>query len=203
MPAIKTAPTVNCQKYFFTIAFARSWNRHSKKPTIAKRPVLKIADTPKNSSAEKPIKPAHIAISLYGIGVTAVIKMIKIPCLINILCANSNFSMVAKFSISHTPTVSNSQSPIIYAIAPPTTEPKAAAVTVGIARFLFAIIGGVIKTSGGTNKNTDSHTVIKNTNHEYMRVSDFFNINSLNFIQTLLTLYMYDIIPDEQKASFN
>ena len=39
------APMVNGQKNLFTIAFACSWNRHSKYPTIANRPVLKIADT--------------------------------------------------------------------------------------------------------------------------------------------------------------
>lgn len=163
-PANNIAPIVICQKYFFTIVFACSWNRHNKYPTIAKRPVLNIADVPKNSTAGNPIKPAHNAINLYGIGVTAVNTMMNTPCFKNICCAISNFSTDAKFSISHIPTVSNNHNPIIYAIAPPTIEPIDADKTVGMVRFLFAIIGGVMKTSGGINKNMDSQTVIKNTN---------------------------------------
>lgn len=65
---------------------------------------------------------------------------------------------------------------------PPTIDPSAAAMVIGTARFLFAIIGGVIKTSGGINKNIDSQMVSKNTTHEYVRDSDFCNINSENFI---------------------
>ena len=162
-PAIKIAAAVNGQKNFLTNAFARSWNRHSKYPTIANRPVRKIADNPKNSTAGNPINPAVIAISLYGTGVTAVKKIMNTPCLINRLCANSNFSMDAKFSIIHTPTESNSHIPIQYAIIPPTIDPNDAAITLGTIRFLFAMMGGVINTSGGMNRNIDSHTVIKNT----------------------------------------
>ena len=180
--AIKIAPIVNGQKNFLTIIFARSWNRHSKYPTIAKRPVRNTADNPKNSRAGKPMNPAHIAISLYGTGVTAVKKIMNTPCLINKLCANSNFSMLAKFSIIHTPTESNSHIPIAYAIAPPTIEPNVAANTVGTARFLFAIIGGVMKTSGGINRKTDSNTVIMKTIHVYDLLSARDNKNSEIFI---------------------
>ena len=122
---------------------------------------------------------------LLGTGVTAVIKIISTPYLTNICCANWNCSIVAKFSINHTPTESNSHSPIIYAIAPPTIDPIDAATTVGTARRRFATIGGVIKTSGGTNKKIDSATVITNTKNEYMRVSALANINSPNFIINL------------------
>ena len=160
-----TAAAVRGQKNFFTIAFARSWNRHSRYPTIANRPVRNMADNPKNKTAGNPIKPAHIAINLYGTGVTAVKKIINTPCLINKLCAISNFSMLAKFSINQIPTESNNHNPMQYAIMPPTIDPNVAAKTTGTARRLFAIIGGVIKTSGGINKNIDSQTVIKNTNH--------------------------------------
>ncbi len=118
--------------------FARSWNRQSKYPIIAKRPVLNIADNPRNKTAGKPIKPAHIAINLYGTGVTAVINIMNTPCVINICCANSNFSIVAKLFINHIPTESNNHNPIQYAIIPPTKDPSAAAITTGIARFLFA-----------------------------------------------------------------
>ena len=165
MAAISIAPIVSGQKNRFTIAFARSWNRHNKYATIAKRPVRNTADSPKNNNAGKPINPAQIAINLYGTGVTAVKKIINTPCLINRLCANSNFSMLAKFSIIHMPTESNSHMPIAYAIAPPTIEPNVAAKKTGTARFLFAIIGGVIKTSGGINRNIDSNTVIMKTIH--------------------------------------
>jgi len=72
--------------------------------------------------------------------------------------------------------------PIIYAIAPPTIDPNDAAIVIGTARFLSAIIGGVIKTSGGTNKNIDSHMVSMKTIHEYAGDSDFFNIYSANFM---------------------
>ena len=69
-------------------------------------------------------------------------------------------------SINHTPTESYSHNPIIYAIAPPTIDPSAAAIVMGRARRLFAIIGGVMNTSGGINKNMDSHIVKKKTSHE-------------------------------------
>ena len=167
MPAINIAPIVSGQKNLLTIVFARSWNRHSKYPTIAKRPVRNTADNPKNNNAGNPINPAHIAINLYGTGVTAVKKMINTPCLINKFWANSNFSILAKCSNTHTPTESNTHKPIAYAIAPPIIEPNVAANTVGIARRLFAIIGGVIKTSGGINRNIDSKTVIMKTIHVY------------------------------------
>ena len=159
------APIVKGQKNLFTIAFARSWNRHNRYPTIANRPVRNIADSPKNKTAGKPIKPAHIAINLYGTGVTAVRNIIKTPCLINKFCAIWNFSILAKCSINHTPTESNTHNPIQYAIMPPTNDPNVAAKTTGRARFLLAMMGGVIKTSGGINKNTDSQTVSKNTIH--------------------------------------
>lgn len=180
------ANAVRGQKNFLTIAFARPWNRQSKYPTIANRPVRNTADSPKNSTAGNPINPAHIAINLYGIGVTAVKKIINTPCLINKLCAISNFSMLAKFSISHTPTESNSHNPMQYAIMPPTIDPNVAAITTGTARFLFAIMGGVIKTSGGINKNIDSQTVIKNTIHVYVLVSARDNRYSDNFIKFFL-----------------
>ncbi len=73
------ATTVNGQKYFFTNAFACSWKRHSKNPTNAKRAVRNIADIPKKTRAGNPINPAQMAINLYGMGVTAVKKMIKMP----------------------------------------------------------------------------------------------------------------------------
>lgn len=180
--AIIIAPNVNGQKYFFTIVFACSWNRHSKYPTIAKRPVRNTADRPRNKNAGNPIKPAQIAINLYGIGVTAVKNIINMPCLINRLCANSNFSMLAKCSIIHTPTESKTNNPIQYAIIPPTIDPNVAAKTTGTARFLFAIIGGVIKTSGGINKKIDSHTVRKNTSHVYVLLSARANRYSDNFM---------------------
>ena len=177
------APIVNGQKYLFTIAFARSWKKYSNVANIAKRPVRNIADTAKNINIGYPIKPNHIASNLYGIGVTAVSTIISMPYLLNIgfiaVSINSGFENV---SINHTPTESYSHIPIIYAIAPPTIDPRLAAIVMGNARFLFAIIGGVIKTSGGINKNIDSHIVNKNTIHEYARDSDFFKINSENFI---------------------
>ena len=92
---------------------------------------------------------------------------------------NSGFE---KVSINHLPTDSYSQNPIMYANAPPTIEPSDAAIVMGKARFLFAIIGGVIKTSGGINKNIDSQMVRKNTIHEYQRDSDFFSMYSENFM---------------------
>ena len=171
MPAMMIAPMVRGQKNFFTIAFARSWNRQSRYPTIANRPVRKIADSPRNKIAGNPINPAQIAISLYGTGVTAVKNIINTPWRINRLCASSNFSILAKLLISHTPTESNSQSPMQYAIIPPTIDPSDAAKTTGTARFLFAIMGGVIKTSGGINKNIDSHTVRMKTAHVYALLS--------------------------------
>lgn len=84
--------------------------------------------------------------------------------------------------ISHRPTESHNQAPIIYAIAPPTIDPNDAAIVIGTARFLFAIIGGVINTSGGINRNIDSHIVRINTIHEYVRDSDLLSIYSANFM---------------------
>lgn len=126
------------------------------------------ADTPKNTNAGKPKKPAHIPISLYGIGVTAVRTIINIPCRKNIARANSKRSADAKFSISHSPTESNKNIPIRYANMPPTNEPTAAATVIGNARRRSAIMAGVIKTSGGMKRNVDSQIVIKNTTHVYM-----------------------------------
>ncbi len=181
--AATIAPIVNGQKYLFTIAFARSWKKYNNVAIIAKRPVRNIADTVKNSNIGYPIKPNHIANNLYGIGVTAVNTIINIPYFVNIgliaVSINSGFENV---SINHIPTESYSHNPIMYAIAPPTIDPNDAAIVIGNARRLFAIIGGVMNTSGGINKNIDSHIVNKNTTHEYPRDSDFFNINSENFI---------------------
>lgn len=84
--------------------------------------------------------------------------------------------------INHKPTESHNHAPIMYAIAPPTMEPNAAAIVIGTARFLFAIIGGVINTSGGINKNIDSQTVKINTIQEYARLSDLLSMYSANFI---------------------
>lgn len=165
--AAAIAPIVIGQKYFFTIAFARSWKKYSSVEIIANRPVRNIADTARNSNIGYPMNPSHIASNLYGIGVTAVRTIINIPYLLNIgliaVSINSGFENV---SINHTPTESYNHRPIIYAIAPPTIDPRDAAIVIGSARFLFAIIGGVMNTSGGTNKNIDSHMVRKNTNHE-------------------------------------
>ncbi len=47
--AATIAPMVKGQKYFFTIAFARSWKKYSSAAIIAKRPVRNIADTAKNN----------------------------------------------------------------------------------------------------------------------------------------------------------
>ena len=175
--AAAIAPIVNGQKYFFTMVFARSWKWYSNIPIIAKRPVLNIADTPKNNSIGYPIKPNHIASNLYGIGVTAVSTIINMPYLVNIgfiaVSINSGFENV---SINHMPTESYSHIPIIYAIAPPTSEPNAAATVIGRARFFDATIAGVMNTSGGTNKNMDSHIVKKNTIHEYDGLADFFSM---------------------------
>ena len=177
------APIVNGQKYFLTIVLARSWKKYSSVAIMAKRPVRIIADTPKNKRIGYPIKPNQIASNLYGIGVTAVSTIINMPYFENIglivLSIRAGFENV---SISHIPTESYSHIPIIYANAPPTIEPKLAAMVIGNARRLFAIIGGVIKTSGGINRNIDSHIVNKNTTHEYARDSDFCSINSENFM---------------------
>ena len=67
-------------------------------------------------------------------------------------------------------------------MAPPTSEPAAAAMVIGNARRRFAMIGGVIKTSGGTNRNIDSHMVKINTIHAYAGCSDFLRIDSISFI---------------------
>ena len=135
-----------------------------------------------------------MAINLYGTGVTAVKKIMNTPCFINMLCANSNFSILAKLFINHTPTESNNHNPMQYAIMPPTIEPNVAANTTGTARFLFAIIGGVIKTSGGIKRNIDSQTVIKKTSHVYPRVSARDNKYSESFIKFPLIVLEY-IIP--------
>lgn len=83
-----------------------------------------------------------------------------------------------------------------YAIMPPTIDPNVAAKTTGNARFLFAIIGGVIKTSGGIKRNIDSHTVIKNTNQVYVLVSARDNRYSDSFINFSLAqiLIYYTVI---------
>ena len=150
---------------------------------VANRPVRNIADTPKNNHIGYPIKPSHMANNLYGIGVTAVNTIIIMPYLLNIgLIVDSINSGLEKVSINQIPTESYNHIPIIYAIAPPTNDPSDAATVIGTARFLFAIIGGVIKTSGGINKNIDSQMVNKNTIQEYACDSDFCNIYSENFI---------------------
>ena len=150
---------------------------------IAKRPVRNIADTPRNNNIGYPIKPNHIANNLYGIGVTAVKTMINIPYFVNIgLIAVSINSGLENVSINHIPTESYSHIPIKYAIAPPTSDPSDAAIVIGNARFFDATMAGVIKTSGGINKNIDSQIVRKNTIHEYAGLSDFFNICSISFI---------------------
>lgn len=92
---------------------------------------------------------------------------------------NSGFEKVL---INQIPSESHSHAPIIYAIAPPTSEPKDVATAIGMARFLLAIIGGVINTSGGINRNIDSNTVNMNTIQEYVRLSDLLRIYSANFI---------------------
>ena len=102
----------------------------------------------------------------------AVPIIINTPYLVNKFFVNSNFSILATCSINHIPTVSNNHKPIIYAIAPPTNDPNAAAIVTGSARFLFATIAGVIKTSGGMNKNIDSNTVITNTTQAYQGSAD-------------------------------
>ena len=182
IPAMMMAPMVSGQKNFFTIAFARSWNRQSRYPTIANRLVRNIADRPRYIIAGYPINPAQMVSNLYGTGVIAPRNMMNTPCSMNKLCASSNFSMLAKLLISHTPTESNSHIPIQYAIIPPTIDPSDAAKTTGTARFLFAIIGGVMKTSGGINKNTDSHTVKMKTTHVYALVSARDSKYSENFM---------------------
>ena len=77
-PAAIIANMVSGQKYFFTMVFACSWKRHSNAATMAKRAVRNTADTPKNNAAGNPMNPAHIAISLYGIGVNAVRTIINL-----------------------------------------------------------------------------------------------------------------------------
>lgn len=182
-PAAIIAPIVIGQKYFFTIAFARSWKKYNSVAIIAKRPVRNIADTPTNIHNGYPMNPSHIANSLYGIGVTAVKTIINMPYLLNIgLMAVSINSGFVNVFIIHMPSESHNHAPIRYAIMPPTIEPSAAAIVIGNARFLFAMIGGVINTSGGINKNIDSQIVKKNTIHEYARLSDLLNIYSANFI---------------------
>ena len=197
-PAAIIAPMVNGQKYFLTIAFARSWKKYNSAAIIAKRPVRNIAETAKNNHIGYPIKPNHIANNLYGIGVTAVSTIIKMPYLVNIgLIVDSISSGFENVSIIHMPTESYNHIPIIYAIAPPTNEPNDAAMVIGMARRLFAMIGGVIKTSGGINKNIDSHMVNKNTIHEYARVSDLLRIYSENFIFPPLNRKIYLIVNDK------
>ena len=191
---------VNGQKYLFTIAFARSWKKYSNVAMVAKRPVRNIADTAKNKIIGYPIKPNHIASNLYGIGVTAVSTIINMPYLENIgFIVDSINSGFENVSINHTPTESYSHMPIIYAMAPPTIDPSDAATVIGRARRLFAMMGGVMKTSGGINKNIDSHTVNKNTIHEYARDSAFFNMYSENFmyipfVKNLLDCNLFNII---------
>lgn len=179
--AAMMANIVKGQKYFFTILLAIPWNRYSRYPTIANRAVRNIADTPMNISAGKFKNPAQIAINLYGTGVTAAKTIINIPCLANIAWAVANCSGLDTLFINQMPTESNNHNPIIYAIAPPTSDPNAAATTIGKARFLLAMIGGVINTSGGMNKNTDSQTVKKNTTQLKQGCSAYFNIQLASF----------------------
>ena len=166
-PAAIIAPIVSGQKYFFTIAFARSWKKYSNVAIIAKRPVRNIADTATNIHSGYPINPNHMANNLYGIGVTAVSTIISMPYLLNIgfIAVSINSGFVNVFTI-HTPNESHNHAPIIYANIPPTIDPNDAAIVIGRARRLFAIIGGVINTSGGINKNIDSQMVSINTIHE-------------------------------------
>ena len=77
----------------------------------------------------------------------------------------------------------------MYAIAPPTKEPIAAAVTIGNARFLSATIAGVMNTSGGIKRNIDSHIVMKNTTHAYQGEADFSKILFINFMCVILGLF--------------
>ena len=136
-----------------------------------------------------------MASNLYGIGVTAVRTIIMMPYLLNIgLIVDSINSGLENVSINHVPTESYSHRPIMYAIAPPTMDPSDAATVIGTARFLFAMMGGVIKTSGGMNKNMDSHIVNKNTIHEYARDSDFFKMYSENFIVCPQKIYLIVIL---------
>lgn len=150
------------------------------------------------------MNPNQIASNLYGIGVTAVSTIINMPYRENIgliaVSINSGFENVV---ISHMPTESYSHAPIIYAIAPPTIEPNAAANVMGRARFLFAIIGGVIKTSGGTNRNMDSQIVRKNTIHAYAGLSDFLRIYSANFIVFPRDLSKIFLIVNEYRLHYN
>lgn len=70
----------------------------------------------------------------------------------------------------------------MYDIAPPMIEPNIAAIVIGNARRRFAIIAGVIKTSGGIKRNIDSQIVIINTIHQYPRLSACCKIYSDTFI---------------------
>ena len=108
-----------------------------------------------------------MANNLYGIGVTAVSTIISMPYLLNLgfIAVSINSGFVNVFTI-HTPSESHNHAPIIYANIPPTIDPNDAAIVIGRARRLFAIIGGVINTSGGINKNIDSQMVKINTIHE-------------------------------------
>ena len=108
-----------------------------------------------------------MANNLYGIGVTAVSTIISMPYLLNIgfIAVSINSGFVNVFTI-HTPNESHNHAPIIYANIPPTIDPNDVAIVIGRARRLFAIIGGVINTSGGINKNIDSQIVNINTIHE-------------------------------------
>ena len=65
-------------------------------------------------------------------------------------------------------------------------EPIAAANTIGRARFLSATIAGVINTSGGIKRKTDSHTVIKNTTHAYQGCEDLSKILLMIFMKVIL-----------------
>ena len=165
-PAATTANRVNGQKYFFTIVFACSWNRHNNAPNMANRSVRNIAVTPINKIGLNVRNPAHIANNLYGTCVNAAKNMINRPCFANNERAISKFSILENVVISHVPIDSNNQNPIIYAIIPPTNDPKDVTMTTGNAFFLFATIVGVINTSGGRNKNIDSQTVSQNITHK-------------------------------------
>lgn len=174
-PAATIAANTSGQKYLRTMMFACSWKRHNKNPKIPNRKVRNTPDTPMNSRAGNPKNPAHSVSNLCGTGVTADRKMIKMPWRANMSCAAANRSVDAKVSISQTPIESNSHNPIMYVIVVPISDPNAAAMTTGTARFLSATMGGVIKTSGGTNRNIDSHIVRKHTIQTIDGCADFFN----------------------------
>lgn len=68
-------------------------------------------------------------------------------------------------------------------------EPSAAAKVIETARFLLAMIAGVMNTSGGINKNMDSHTVIKNTTQAYQGFADLSKILFINFTDVIIKYF--------------